>query len=92
MGQQIKTSPAGYFVDRARVVLAQASAAPDADPEPLAQWAEEAKCRDQRTGGVLVTQDGRIVAEWHQRRATATDPGGAWVASEDMQRIVGGTS
>ncbi|WP_248125940.1 hypothetical protein [Micrococcus lacusdianchii] len=41
---------------------------------------------------MLVTRDGRIVAEWHQRRATATDPGGAWVASEDMQRIVGGTS
>lgn len=48
--------------------------------------------RDQRTGGALVTRDGRIVAEWHQRRATTTDPGGAWVASEDMQRIVGGTS
>ena len=84
--------PAGYFLDRARMVLAQASAAPDADPAPLARWAEGAKARDQRMGGVLVTRDGRIVAERHQCRATATDPGGAWVASEDMQRIVGGTS
>lgn len=92
MGQQIETSPAGYFVDRARVVLARASASPDADPAELARWAEDAKGRNQRTGGVLVTQDGRIVAEWHQRRATATDPGGAWVAPEDMRRIVGGAS
>lgn len=28
----------------------------------------------------------------HEPRRAATDPGGAWVASEDMQRIVGGTS
>lgn len=58
-----------YFVDKARVALRRAGADPDADPTPLAQWAEAAKAADRTRAGVLATRDGRVVAETYHHSA-----------------------
>lgn len=50
-------APHPYFMARATKLL------PDgANPVPLATWAQEARERDERTIGVLVADDGRIIA------------------------------
>mgnify|MGYP006977564657 CR=1 FL=1 len=38
---------------------------------------------------MLITAHGRIVTEYHHREPTATTPGGSYVRSEDVARIVG---
>lgn len=81
-------TPDGYFLARARRTFARAGA-PEAYPSAAAAWAQAAKGRGQRTGGVLVTADGTIVCEWHHSRGTGTAPGGSWVDAADMQRLIG---
>ncbi|GAA4924367.1 hypothetical protein [Nesterenkonia rhizosphaerae] len=55
-----------YFTERARDVIARAGGNPD-NAEALATWAEQAKAEGKdRNAGVLVSQDGALVAETFQ--------------------------
>ena len=68
----------GYFVDKARTVFTNAKG----DPELsylLASWAEAAHATGDSRVGVIVTEDGRILATTRHTPATASSPGATYV-------------
>lgn len=73
-----------YFTAMAREVFSRAGGDPD-KAGPLAEWAEEAKKIGDPKRGVIVAEDGQLVAATRY----VTDPGiSAWyVAKEDADRL-----
>lgn len=63
------TTTYGYFTERARAVFARESGDPDSTAD-LAAWAEQARDRTD-VHGVIVAQDGTVVAETVRQRGAA---------------------
>lgn len=74
----------GYFTAMAREVFSRAGGDPD-NAGPLAEWAEEAKRIGDPKRGVIVAEDGQLVAATRY----VADPGiSAWyVAKEDSAQL-----
>lgn len=75
----MKTHPHPYFVAKAHAAFKRAGGDPNLSG-PLAEWAEEAHEIGDTTRGVLVAQDGRIVAHTIHR---GTDPGVTYVLRDE---------
>lgn len=74
-----------YFVDKARARLAEAGGDPD-NAGPLAAWAEEAKRINDARRGVIVAEDGELIAGTRYHPSTPSQPGASYVDREDSAR------
>ncbi|MGH3503875.1 MAG: helix-turn-helix domain-containing protein [Nocardioidaceae bacterium] len=74
-----------YFVRKARQALADAGGDPSV-AGALAAWADDAKQTKDLRAGVIVAEDGEIVAETRYTPATPSTPGAAYVTGEDSKR------
>lgn len=74
-----------YFVAKARARLAQAGGDPD-HAGPLAEWAGEAKRIGDARRGVIVAEDGELIAETLYHPPTAGSPGATYVRPDDTER------
>jgi hypothetical protein len=81
-----------YFTDKARDMFSRAGGDPDLSGE-LADWAEANAGGDSRLG-VIVSEDGRILAETRHVPAIASTPGATYVTAvtdvicADTERVV----
>lgn len=81
-GLEVTTHP--YFVAKAREVFSRAGG--DADKAgPLAEWAEEAKQIGDPGRGVIVAEDGQLVAA--TRHVAGIGIGASYVVKEDAERL-----
>jgi hypothetical protein len=80
----------GYFVDKARDVFAGAGGNPDLSG-PLAEWASKAREAGDPRVGVIVAEDGTIIARTrHTPGNGSTTCGGTYVYRKDTARGEGG--
>ena len=68
----------GYFVDKARAVFTRAGGNPDLSGT-LAEWAQVAHGIGNSRRGVIVAEDGTLLAETAHTPATASSPGATYV-------------
>jgi hypothetical protein len=73
-----------YFTDKARDVFTKAGGDPDVTG-PLARWAQDHKGK--RGVGVIVAEDGTLVAETRHVDATDSTPGATYVTRQDASRL-----
>jgi hypothetical protein len=68
----------GYFTDKARAVFIRAKGDPE-NAGPLAEWAEAEWAAGYNRQGVIVAEDGTLLAETRHTPATASTPGATYV-------------
>lgn len=74
-----------YFTAKARECFSQAGGDPD-NAGALATWAEEAKQIGDSRRGVIVAEDGELLAETRHYPATMSTPGVTYITKADAQR------
>ena len=74
-----------YFVAKARQRMAAAGGDP-ANAGPLAEWARDAKRIGDARRGVIVAEDGELVAATMYHPGTNSRPGVSYVEKADVQR------
>jgi hypothetical protein len=75
-----------YYVDKARAVIARAGGPDDtATAMPLARWAPRAALTRDPTIGVIVAEDGELVAE--TRHMTVNGAGAHYMTKSDARRL-----
>jgi hypothetical protein len=75
----------GYFTDKARAVIGRAGGDPDT-AGALAEWAEEAKRIGDPRRGVIVAEDGSLVAATRYYREHSDRAGASYVEKADARR------
>lgn len=74
-----------YFIAKARARFYELGGDPD-NSGPLAEWAEEAKRLDDPARGVIVAEDGELIAQTRYHHGGAGRPGAVYVTEADAQR------
>lgn len=78
-----------YFEDKARLALRKLHA-DETQYAALAKWAEEHKGEEEEVSGVIVTRDGRIVAETFRVDDGVVGPGDTYVDRDSTDIELGG--
>lgn len=79
------TTPHPYFTTKARELFAKAGADPD-HASALAAWAEQAGSTGDPDVGVIVAQDGELVAATRYHRGGPADAAATYVVQADTRR------